>query len=406
VTAWYHSFYLVLVRLVLLIFTMLLSRLLSLLATTGLALGNDTPEWARQNYAKLLTRQDNSTIDALERAANSRLPEVQLPATISDSTKSLLQFMTIWNEIEVSAYHNTTEALAKNATGYADFNRWNKTEIVGILDNHQAESQLWLHYTTSLLAHYNISEATGCRFKAPLTGFRLLNDILAFQQLNTLFIDSLQDASSSLSPAEKNLIPILWSMATTRAEQTAFYRLFNNEFPSERAFMTSIPPSLSYSSITQVLRSCPFPLSTIYPVAAPLFADHAGDGFTFCTDLSRVPHETEDLWLEITVGLQESIRVEVANVSFNGSIVEFEARWPRQEYILEGMVVAALREGKEGEENAKYGARGAAGGDGGNEALAAIWIQVQQPLDGDVAEPADVVCPRSGGTAFWDLIGG
>jgi hypothetical protein len=116
---------------------MLFPRFLILLVTTVLALSNDQPKWARETH-KLLSRQENSTLDTLERAANSRLPEISLPANVSNSTKSLLQFITIWNEIEVSAYHNTTLALAQNATGYQEFNRWNKTEIVGILKNHQA----------------------------------------------------------------------------------------------------------------------------------------------------------------------------------------------------------------------------------------------------------------------------
>jgi hypothetical protein len=117
---------------------MLLPSIFLLLAAAVSAFGNDAPEWSRNHPFHLLSRQDNNTLDTLERAANSRLPDTPLPANISDSTKSLLQFMTLWNEIEVSAYYNTTQALAQNATGYMDFNRWNKTEITGILNNHQA----------------------------------------------------------------------------------------------------------------------------------------------------------------------------------------------------------------------------------------------------------------------------
>jgi hypothetical protein len=67
--------------------------------------------------------------------------------------------------------------------------------------------------------------------------------MLGLQQLNTLFIDSLQNASSTL---EADLLQTFWSMSTARAEQNGFYRIFNDEFPSERAFMASLSPALAW----------------------------------------------------------------------------------------------------------------------------------------------------------------
>jgi hypothetical protein len=264
---------------------------------------------------------------------------------------------------------------------------------------HHQESQLWLLYTTSLLTHYNISKPTGCRLRAFTgTGFSLISDVLTFQSFNTLLIDSLQDAVANVPTSERDLITLFWSMSTARAEQNSFYRLMNNEFPSERAFMTSIPASLSYSSITQVLRDCPFALDEILPVARPMFADHITGGFLFCANLSSIPERLDDLYLDIRVGLEKPILAKVENVTLNGTVVQFDAKWPREEYVLEGMVVAALREGK--------GGTGEYGGGEADEALAAIFIQVQQPFNGDVDGPADLVCPRSGSTEFWEMIGG
>jgi hypothetical protein len=121
---------------------MLFSTALTVLATSSLALGHIafyTPSTSTPNTNEhLVGRQTSDNLDALEHAANSRLPNVPLPANISDSTKHLLQFMAIWNGIEVSMYSNTTSLLAQNATGYSDFNRWNRSEITGILTRHQA----------------------------------------------------------------------------------------------------------------------------------------------------------------------------------------------------------------------------------------------------------------------------
>jgi hypothetical protein len=237
-----------------------------------------------------------------------------------------------------------------------------------------------------VLQHYNIPVPSGCRIKEPLGGLSLSTDFLAFEQLNTLFIDSLQNASSSVESA---LLPTLWSMSTARASQSGFYRIFDDEFPSERAFMTSLDPALAWGSFTQVLRDCPFNLDDIFPVAVPLFADRFNDTLSYCANLSSPlsASQIDNLYLSINVGVELPITIKAHNVTLNGTVVEFDVRYPREEYVLEGLVNTALMKGTNG------------------RALASAWIQIDQPLDGDTGLPGESTCPRNGGTLFWDLIG-
>ncbi|KAH7392300.1 hypothetical protein DE146DRAFT_136093 [Phaeosphaeria sp. MPI-PUGE-AT-0046c] len=374
---------------------MLLSKIVQILTITGLTYAHIVPQKASTNLA---IRQDLNDLDALERAANSLLPDIPLPTTINDATTTLLQLMTIWFESEISAYHETIALISNNSKGYTDLRRWNKSEVLDILSTNLAESSLQFNYTVSLLTHYSVPLIPGpCTYKAPLVGIALSRDMIYFQELNTLLIDSMQDYSNHLT---FELTPILWSIATSKAEQNGFYNIFDNYIPSERAFMTSVPPELAFSTFAQQLRKCPFELEAITPISAPLFEDWiiVGESFTYCANLSHVPSDPSNLYLSIIAGTQMPIIVPATNITFNGTIIEFDSDYPRKQGILEGLVMVALIEATDAtteEKTADWV---------GDRTLASAFIQVQQPLDGDAATPDDIICPRSGGTLFWDFI--
>jgi hypothetical protein len=114
----------------------------------------------------------------------------------------------------------------------------------------------------------------GCTQKGPFVGVELVDDLRGLGAFNSLLIDALQDASKTMAEdGDGGLIPILWGISTSKAEQNGFYRIFDSQNPSERAFMTSIPPELAYGTFTQVLKECPFPIDAIYPVPVPIYED-------------------------------------------------------------------------------------------------------------------------------------
>lgn len=101
--------------------------------------------------------QESSALAALEVAANSRLPNIPLPKEISDSTKTLLQFMTIWGEAEVSSLSETLDKISRNVTGFNEFGGWSRANVSSILSNHLAVSLL--PSLKTLLRKLNISES-------------------------------------------------------------------------------------------------------------------------------------------------------------------------------------------------------------------------------------------------------
>jgi hypothetical protein len=117
---------------------MLVYTVLKVLAAAGLvsSYAIHTGEEASVN-GYLEVRQNDKTPDPTEIAAHSRLPNVPLPKEISDSTKSLLQFMTIWEQAEISAINDVINAVSKSTTLPAP---WTGDEVVRILQVGQAVS--------------------------------------------------------------------------------------------------------------------------------------------------------------------------------------------------------------------------------------------------------------------------
>jgi hypothetical protein len=233
-----------------------------------------------------------------------------------------------------------------------------------------------------------------------LSGIALDNDILGIEQVNTLLIDAMQDFSLPISESgDHAMVPILWSLATGIAEQNGFYRIWDAEYPAERTFMTSVPPQLAYSTFSQLLHDCPFPLDAILPVAAPMYEDWiaVNESFTYCTKLSRVPKDISKLSLSIIVGDQLPVTVPVRNVELNGTIIFFDSDFPRRADVIEGLSVAVLNEAPWGSDNDVVG----------QESLASTFIQWTDRLPGHgptggLGDQAS--CPRAGGTFFWESI--
>jgi hypothetical protein len=118
---------------------MLFWVIIELLALTSLALGQPDKMHASVK-ARLSRRQANDSLDAIEATAHSRLPNLPLPESISASTKSLLQFITIWEDNETAMLRAITSQVAQNASGYTDFGIFTRDEVFGILKTNLAVS--------------------------------------------------------------------------------------------------------------------------------------------------------------------------------------------------------------------------------------------------------------------------
>jgi hypothetical protein len=113
---------------------------------------------------------------------------------------------------------------------------------------------------------------------------------------------------------------------------------------------------------------------------------------TYCVDLAKeqIPSDLSKLSFSIIVGDQVPITLVPRNVELNGTILAFDADFPRNEQILEGIIIGELT---------KEVVNGSAD-DLVKSSLATTFIQFDQPLVGtsSIPGPGDASCPRVGGT--------
>jgi hypothetical protein len=117
---------------------MLFWIILEVLAFTSLAFGQLGKRHASSAKAYLSRRQANDSLDSIEVAAHSRLPNLPLPQSISSSTKSLLQLITIWEDHETAMLRTIISQVAQNASGYSDFGVFTRDAVFGILKTNLA----------------------------------------------------------------------------------------------------------------------------------------------------------------------------------------------------------------------------------------------------------------------------
>jgi hypothetical protein len=124
---------------------MLVYTILKVLVAAGVASGYALPsekEASANGYLKV--RQSEKAPDSTEIAAHSRRPNVPLPKEISDHAKSILQFMTVWEQAELSTLHDAIDTVSKSATPSST---WTKDQVLRILKVGQAVSTS--HMSTS-----------------------------------------------------------------------------------------------------------------------------------------------------------------------------------------------------------------------------------------------------------------
>lgn len=158
------------------------------------------------------------------------------------------------------------------------------------------------------------------------------------------------------------------SVIGNEGEQNGFYRDFLDLKPSEKPFLTTSTAAFAFSILNQVfVASCPFDLAEIaLPILAPLTV-LSGDGganvtatdqtLQFSADLSScgageggrqhkadgyVGGRGEGLFITYLTGQNLPVSEPVSNVRWEGKTATFEAFFPFEANVMDGLSIAAL----------------------------------------------------------------
>lgn len=212
-----------------------------------------------------------------------------------------------------------------------------------------------------MLEHFGAFAPPPCEYSFPSSDLKTA--ILLAETFTAVVLGTLQDASQLLATnGDVGPVRTIASVIGNEGEQEGFYRDFLGLKPSEKPFLTTSTAAFAFSVLNQLfVKSCPFSLSEIdLPILTPLSVISGSGGFDvmaenqtlqFSADLSDcsssagskyVGKNGDGLFITYLTGQNLPVSEPVTNVKWEGSLATFEAFFPFDAFVMEGLSIAAL----------------------------------------------------------------
>ncbi|KAJ9143487.1 Sexual development protein [Pleurostoma richardsiae] len=294
----------------------------------------------------------------IEKKADGTLSNAPPPPKIANSSLTAFQLIAFNELFETAYFSSLIYNITNNVTGFELAEPEKKDELVNILETVLAQEELHAINALGVLEHFGAFAPSPCDYKFPTTD--VLSAIALAETFTTLVLGTLQDASQLLAKnGDDGPVRAVASVIGQEGEQNGFYRTLLGLKPSQKPFLTTSVAAYAFSALQQFVASCPFALSEIdLPIFPPLSVVSGSAGanvtpcdqnLTFSADLSGVAGADgyvggsgEGLWITYLSGQLVPISEPVINVQWDGSVATFDALFPFEENVMEGLSIAAL----------------------------------------------------------------
>ena len=201
-----------------------------------------------------------------------------------------------------------------------------------------------------------------CIYQFPVSS---LDEALALAETFTaVVLGALQGATQAFAKdGDIGPVGLISSVIGQEGEQNGAYRLIQEEKPSESPFLTYVPSILAWSALQTFTLpgSCPYDLDMVDIPVLPAIMTNGGpvanikgedQTLSFTADLSDsdaakpyIGGDGEGLYLIYQTGQLLPIPAEICNVSWDGSVISFEAQFPFSEWVMQGFSHGTLTVG-------------------------------------------------------------
>ncbi|BCS20240.1 putative sexual development protein (LsdA) [Aspergillus puulaauensis] len=287
-------------------------------------------------------------LQKIEQDAHGTLPGLPLPITnISTTGTSNLQLLAFQEFVEVAFFHELVGNITRNVEGYGFATDVDREFALRSLQTIIAQEQVHALTANDALGHFGIKPIEPCQYNFPVT---TLNDAI---ELATTFtshsIATLQDISERFAASgDAALVRVATSIVGNKGSQHGWLRVFQDKYPSELPTMTTSDVNLAFTWAQSFALpgSCPnirdIKLRTFLPleiVTRPEARTHK-----IRISWTHGPDDKKDdlLWLAYTNQLNVPIVVPVQVIACDGVKSTAVATLPYDEFLLNGLTVAAV----------------------------------------------------------------
>lgn len=289
----------------------------------------------------------SAALTAIELQAHGTLPNGPLPNKLAPGDVTSFQLIAFNELFEVAFFTSLIQNITNDVSGFEVPSPAIKNFVLQSLTAIQAQEELHALGANGILASAGATTIQPCKYKFPSNTF---DTAINFARTFTdVVLGTLQDAQNGLGVnGDTELIALLGSVIGQEGEQNGYYRSLLDLIPSELPFLTRSTGPWAFSVLNQnviVPGSCPNENVIDLPIFGALTVDTQNIQpksqelqFTFKNNGTN----TNDISL-VYVNQQNLPVVEKpSNIQVSGDEVTFQAYFPFNEFIMNGLTFAVV----------------------------------------------------------------
>jgi hypothetical protein len=324
----------------------------TLLAVLTTALPTQRRDFAHFPLANGFPNPSQEALLQIQKDAYGTLPNGSPPPSLSPAGITNLQLIALNELFEVALFTELVSNLTDKVPGY-DMGDPHK-HILDTLSAIAAQEEMHVLDANNALKHFNQAPIEPCKYNFPVTSF---SDAIALASTFTsLVLGTLQDINELFARnGDFDLVRVVSSVLGNEGEQEGFFRNMQEKRPSAQPFLTTASREFAFTAIQSfvVEGSCPnigsIPLKTFKPLAVEtkdVKAENQNIRFSFDMKDAGM-FEVDKLRLVYVNGLNTPVVKGLQNVEMRDEKVVFEAEFPFEEFVMEGLTIAAITMGAE-----------------------------------------------------------
>ncbi|KAJ4320415.1 hypothetical protein N0V94_003386 [Neodidymelliopsis sp. IMI 364377] len=288
----------------------------------------------------------------IQDSAHGTLPNGPPPPALSAEGVTNLKLIALNELFEVAFFTELIYNVTNKVSGY-DLGMGHDY----MLDSLNAilnQEELHVLNANGALEHFNQEKIQPCKYNFPVTDFQ--SAIALAGTFTDVVLGTLQDVNQIFAKNQDDgLVRAVTSVVGNEAEQEGFFRLMQKKRPSSQPFITTATRDFAFTAIQDFVLpdSCPniatIPLKKFKPLSVEtktIPAETQNLKFSFAMKDAGM-YDTNDMRLTWLNAQNQPIVKKFENVKMENEKVFFEAQFPYDDFLMNGLTIAAVTMGAE-----------------------------------------------------------
>lgn len=305
---------------------------------------------------------DAAQLAAIEVQADGTLSNAPASPPLHPDSLPVFQLIAFNEFFEVAFFTSLLDNVTRRVDGFDLRAPAERALLERVLPVVRAQEELHALAAVDVLRNSNVLIPQPCVYAFPTAD---VYDALALAAtLTSVVLGTLQDGAQALAAhGDDGPVRTLAAVLGQEGEQNGFYRTLLQLLPSEKPFLTTGVAAYAFSALQPFVVTCPFDLARIPLPVFPALQVRSGrpwggaarvspadQTLAFAANLSGIPGAADlahahPLFVTYLTGQDRPISEPITKAAWSGDMLSFEALFPFDEFIMDGLTMAALTTG-------------------------------------------------------------